>query len=117
MTIDIAKALFRKLATNGEVFTTEKFRTIKATYYRIALDFIDTYHNDAIINGLNYDRHAEEAAVEMFASNLMVAGDHFLERPMDKPFIPSWNRIISAIPDILEQLKDAVEEDYREYAK
>lgn len=117
MTIDIAKALFRKLATNGEVFTTEKFRTIKATYYRIALDFIDTYHNDAMINGLNYDRHAEEAAVELFASNLMVAGEHFLERPMDKPFIPSWNRIISAIPDILEQLKDAVEEDYREYAK
>ncbi|MFT4749576.1 MAG: glucosyl-3-phosphoglycerate synthase, partial [Pseudohongiellaceae bacterium] len=45
MTIDIAKALFRKLATNGDVFSTEKFRTIKATYYRIALDFIDTYHN------------------------------------------------------------------------
>lgn len=117
MTIDIAKALYRKLATNGEVFSTEKFRTIKATYYRIALDFVDTYQNDAKINGLNYDRHMEEEAVELFAKNLMVAGDHFLERPMDKPFIPSWNRVISAIPDILDQLKSAVEEDFQEYGK
>jgi glucosyl-3-phosphoglycerate synthase len=117
MTIDISKALFRKLATNGEVFTPEKFRTIKATYYRIALDFVDTYQNDAMINGLDYDRHSEEAAVELFASNLMVAGEHFLERPMDKPFIPSWNRVISAIPDILEQLKAAVESDYEEFAR
>jgi glucosyl-3-phosphoglycerate synthase len=117
MTIDISKALFRKLATNGEVFTPEKFRTIKATYYRIALDFVDTYQNDAMINGLHYDRHTEEAAVELFASNLMIAGEHFLERPMDKPFIPSWNRVISAIPDILDQLKAAVEADFEEFAK
>ena len=117
MTIDIAKALFRKLATNGDVFSTEKFRTIKATYYRIALDFIDTYHNDAIINGLEYDRHQEEQSVELFASNIMSAGDHFLENPMDKPFIPSWNRVISAIPDILEQIKEAVELDNEEFAR
>ncbi|MFT4749522.1 MAG: glucosyl-3-phosphoglycerate synthase, partial [Pseudohongiellaceae bacterium] len=112
---DIAKALFRKLATNGDVFSTEKFRTIKATYYRIALDFIDTYHNDAIINGLEFDRHKEEMSVELFASNIMTAGDHFLEKPMDKPFIPSWNRVISAIPDILDQLKAAVEKDNGEF--
>ena len=45
----------------------------------------------------------------------MSAGDDFLEKPMDKPFIPSWNRVISAIPDILEQLKEAVENDRKEY--
>ena len=63
MSIDIAKALFRKLATRGEVFTQETFRTLKATYYRIALDFVETYHNDAIMNGLQLDIHAEEKAV------------------------------------------------------
>lgn len=36
MSIDISKALFRKLATDGVVFTQETFRTIKATYYRTA---------------------------------------------------------------------------------
>ncbi len=117
MTVDIANTFFRKLATNGEILSTETFRTLKATYYRIALDFIDTYHNDATINGLSYDRHQEEESVELFASNLMVAGDEFLDRPMDKPFIPSWSRVISAIPDVLDQLKDAVEQDYEEFSK
>ncbi len=111
MTHDIAKAVFRKLATNGVVFNQETFRTIKATYYRVALDFIETYFNDAIMNGLAIDRHSEEQAVELFAENIMKAGEHFLSNPMETPFIPSWNRVISAVPDILERLYDAVEED------
>jgi glucosyl-3-phosphoglycerate synthase len=116
MSSDIAKAMFRKLAAKGEVFTSEKFRTLKATYYRVALDFIDTYRNDAVMNGLEYDRHAEEEAVELFARNIIQAGDLFLDRPMQKPFIPSWARVESAIPDIFKRLTEAVEEDHREYA-
>jgi glucosyl-3-phosphoglycerate synthase len=108
---DISKALFRKLATNGIVFNHETFRTIKATYYRIALDFIETYYNDAVMNGLYVDRHTEELAVELFAQNIMNAGNYFLENPMETPFIPSWNRVVSAIPDILERIYDAVETD------
>lgn len=115
MSMDIAKSFFRKLATNGDVFSPEKFRTIKATYYRIALDFVDTYQNDAVINGLEYDRHTEEASVEMFAGNIMEAGEQFLEKPMEQPFISSWNRVISAIPDILEQIEAAVEADRHEF--
>lgn len=111
MCTDISKAIFRKLATNGVVFNQETFRTIKATYYRIALDFIETYYNDAIMNGLSVDRHNEEHAVEVFAQNIVNAGQHFLDNPMETPFIPSWNRVISAIPDILEQIYDAVEQD------
>jgi glucosyl-3-phosphoglycerate synthase len=116
MSIDISKALFRKLATQGVVFTSETFRSIKATYYRIALDFVETYKNDAVINGLNLDIHQEELAVEMFAKNLMKAGQEFLEKPMENPFIPSWNRVVSAIPDIYERLRSAVEEDYKEFS-
>jgi glucosyl-3-phosphoglycerate synthase len=115
MSTDIAKAIFRKLATQGEVLNPETFRTVKATYYRIALDFIETYYNDALINGLKLDRHEEEHAVELFAQNIMRAGSHFLENPMEAPFIPSWNRVISAIPDILDQLYEAVELDHQEY--
>lgn len=115
MSIDISKALFRKLATNGVVFNTETFRSIKATYYRIALDFVETYYNDAKMNGLSLDIHSEEQAVELFASNIILAGNRFLENPMEKPFIPSWNRVISAMPNVLEQIKNAVEEDMAEY--
>lgn len=111
MSIDITKALFRKLATQGEVLGNEVFRTLKATYYRIALDFIETYHNDAVMNGLSLDIHKEEEAVELFAQNIMIAGQQFIDFPMDTPFIPSWNRVISAMPDVLQRLHRAVEED------
>jgi glucosyl-3-phosphoglycerate synthase len=115
MSIDITKALFRKLATQGTVFNTETFRTIKASYFRIALDFVETYHNDAIMNGLKLDIDAEERAVEMFAQNIMKAGSSFLDNPMETPFIPSWNRVVSAKPDVLESLRKAVEDDYQEF--
>jgi len=115
MSIDIAKALFRKLATQGITLNNETFRSIKATYFRSALDFVETYHNDAIINGLKLDIHAEEQAVELFASNIMQAGQDFLDNPMETPFIPSWNRVKSAIPDIFEQLTAAVEADTKEF--
>ncbi|CAA0094581.1 Glucosyl-3-phosphoglycerate synthase [BD1-7 clade bacterium] len=115
MSVDISKAIFRKLATQGEVFTPETFRTIKATYYRIALDFVETYNNDALMNGLTLDIHSEERAVEMFARNIMVAGQTFLDKPMETPFIPSWNRVVSAVPDVFERIEQAVEEDTAEF--
>jgi len=115
MSIDICKALFRKLATQGITFTNESFRALKATYFRTALDYVDAYHNDALINNLTYDIHHEEKAVELFAENIIKSGEVFLERPMETPFIPSWNRVISALPDVLEQFSSAVEADYKKY--
>ena len=114
MSMDISKAIFRKMATHGIVFDDGVFRSIKAAYYRIALDFIETYYNDAVMNGLQVDRHCEEKAVELFAQNIMKAGRHFLDKPMEAPFIPSWNRVVSAVPDILERIYDAVEADNSE---
>jgi glucosyl-3-phosphoglycerate synthase len=115
MSIDIAKAMYRKLATRGITFNHETFRTLKATYYRIGLDFVETYNNDALMNGLTLDVHQEEKAVELFAENIMKAGEIFLDRPMERPFIPSWNRVESAIPDIHEQIIAAVEADNKEF--
>lgn len=115
MSIDIAKAVFRKMAAQGTVFSNETFRTLKATYLRIALDFVETYHNDCKINGLDHDIHIEEAAIEVFAENLVHAGQRFLENPMETPFIPSWNRVVSAMPSVFAQLTEAVEADNQEY--
>ena len=115
MSIDISKAIFRKLATNGIVFSQETFRTIKATYYRVALDFVDIYKTDAEINGLKLDLHSEEKAVELFALNVMKAGNHFLENPTERPFIPSWNRVNSALPSFVGELLVSVEADMAEF--
>lgn len=115
MSIDIAKAFFRKLATDGVVFNNGLFRTLKATYLRVALDLVDSYRCDAVMNGLDYDLHIEEQMVELFAENLMKAGETFLTNPLEQPFVPHWNRVVSAVPDIFERLIDAVEADHRLY--
>jgi glucosyl-3-phosphoglycerate synthase len=52
----------------------------------------------------------------MFAKNIMEAGASFLANPMETPFIPSWNRVVSAMPNILNDLKQAVEDDYAEFS-
>ena len=116
MSLDIARSLYRKLAIQGTVFSAETFRTLKATYYRMALDLIETYRNDAIMNGLTFDIHKEEEAIELFAENLLAAGNQFLERSSDAPFIPTWNRVFSAIPTIFDELVEAVEADHAEFA-
>jgi glucosyl-3-phosphoglycerate synthase len=115
MSVDICKALYRKLAADGTVFSEEIFRSIKATYFRDALDLIETYFNDAQMNGLHVDRHVEEKTVELFASNIMRAGQVFLDNPMETPFIPNWSRVHAADPDITTSMLDAVAQDMQEF--
>ncbi len=114
MSIDIIKTFIKKLATQGNSFSRETFRSLKATYYRCALDMIDIYRSDATMNGLKFDSHTEEKAVELFAINIMKAGDDFYVNPMDTPFIPTWSRVKSAIPDFLTKLNKAVIEDNKD---
>lgn len=114
MSIDICKALIRKLAVSGVVFSQETFRTLKACYYRTALDLVDHYYSDAVLSGLTLDRHQEEKTVELFAQNLISAGEDFMANPQQTPFMPSWSRVVSAVPDIYSQLRDAVELDREE---
>ncbi|MGD8957363.1 MAG: hypothetical protein PVJ03_08510 [Chromatiaceae bacterium] len=108
MSVEIAKSLYRKLATEGITLSTEDFRSIKAAYYRIALDSTEQYFYDARINGLRYDRHQEESSIEVFSQSIMAAGETFLANPMESPFIPNWNRVHDAFPDICQQLIKAV---------
>ena len=115
MSIDISKAFFRKLATSGVVFDKGVLRTLKATYYRIALDLIESYRSDAVMNGLQFDEHTEEQIVELFAENIMKAGHTFLNNPMEQPFVPHWKRVVSAIPEIYKMLLDAVQKDHELY--
>ncbi len=116
MSIDIIKTFIKKLATQGNTFSREKFRSLKATYYRSALDLIDIYRSDAAMNGLELDSHTEEKAVELFAINIMKAGEAFIQNPMDTPFIPTWSRVKSAIPDFLGRLEKVVNDDNKKHS-
>ena len=111
MSIDISKVLIRKLASQGEVFSMSIFRSLKATYFREALDFVQIYKKDAMMNSFEIDVHEEESAVELFAKNIMEAGQIFLDSPMESPNIPTWNRVDTAFPNFLKELRSAVESD------
>lgn len=111
MSIDISKAIFQKLAADGQTFSKGTFRSIKSAYYQIAQDMIEQYWADATMNGLGIDRHKEEETVDLFAQNIYHAGEKYLDNPMQTAYIPSWKRVISAIPDFVERFKKAVEED------
>ncbi|MCT4553457.1 MAG: glycosyl transferase [Pelagimonas sp.] len=115
MSTDICKAIFRKLAADGTVFTTNVFRTLKATYYRSALDLLEAYYNDARLNGLELDRHKEEQAIELFAENIMRAGQVFLDNPYETPFISTWSRVHAADPGFLADLTAAARADEADY--
>lgn len=111
MCVDICKSVFRTLASEGIVFSEGFFKTLMATYVRTAQDMLKRYQDDAAINGLYFDRHEESLAVETFTSGIRKAAEVITEDPLGVPLIASWDRVTSAIPDILNQIKEAVEDD------
>jgi glucosyl-3-phosphoglycerate synthase len=111
MVHDIAMALFIKLAQNGAVFSQGMFRSIRSTYFRIGLDFVEQYSALAAINGLDYNRHQEEETIDLFAKIVHKAGEDMLGSSNHTVFIPSWKRIMSAYPDFLDEFYEAVEQD------
>lgn len=111
MAVDICKSVFRTLASEGVVFSDGLFKSLLVTYLRQAEDTIMKYETDAMINGLDFDRHEEAKAVDTFTKAIAMAAQTFMENPMSTPLIPNWNRVTSAIPDIFDMLKTAVAED------
>ena len=116
MSRDISRTIFGKLAADGVTFSTEMFRTIKATYLRIALDYVERYKADATMNGLFYDHHGEEQSVDLFARNVYRSGIEYIENPDVVPFMPNWKRVVSALPDVLTEFRQIVETDFFENA-
>ncbi|HBH60756.1 MAG TPA: glycosyl transferase [Nitrospiraceae bacterium] len=111
MCVDISKSIFRTLAAEGIVFSNGFFKTLVATYGRTAQDILKRYEDDVAINGLFFDRHEESLAVDTFTHGIRKAAEIITEDPLGVPLIASWDRVTSAIPDILSRIKTAVEED------
>ncbi len=111
MSVDIAESLLRTLATEGVVMSEAFFRTLSTSYQRSAEDIIRWYNDDAAINGLDFDRHVENMAVETFRKALEVASRNFVSDPHGALLIPNWNRVSSALPDFMDRLRQSVEED------
>ena len=112
MCVDICKSIFRTLASEGVVFSDGFFKTLVATYARTAQDMLKRYEDDASINGLVFDRHEESLAVETFTRGIRKAAELIMKDPLGVPLIASWDRVIAAIPNILDTIREAVEADH-----
>jgi glucosyl-3-phosphoglycerate synthase len=111
MSVDIAKSLFRHLASEGVVLSEGLLKTLRATYLQIAQETIKKYEDSAAINSLKFDRHQERMAVEVFLKGINLASEVFLKDPLGIPMISNWARVAAAVPDVFDRLIAAVEAD------
>jgi glucosyl-3-phosphoglycerate synthase len=115
MATDILTNVFRTLASRGVVMQSGHFVTLRSAYLRLAQDAIRQYHADALINGLKFDRHSEEHAIEGFANQIQVAGKVFEQDSAGGDAIPNWTRVLTALPDFPQQLREIVAADKAEF--
>ncbi|HAM99471.1 MAG TPA: glycosyl transferase [Marinilabiliales bacterium] len=111
MSFDIARTIYAKMASSGSTFSEGMFRSIKATYHRIALEMVEQYQNDALMNGLTFDRHREERLVDQLSKNVYQAGVSYLNNPSQNQMMPTWNWVMAAVPEALHEFYQLVEED------
>lgn len=111
MATEILTTIYRTLASRGVVMQPGHFTTLRSAYLRAAQDNIRRYHADALINGLEFDRHHEEGAVEGFAERVAAAGQMFQNDPSGGEAIPNWTRVLTAFPDFPHQLRAAAAAD------
>ena len=115
MCSDILKSIFHTLASRGVVFSPGHFISLRSAYLRMAQDAIRQYHADALINSLIFDRHAEEQSIEAFAQQITAVGDAIYENPSGGESIPTWTRVLTALPDFPQQLRQIAIDDRRDY--
>ena len=79
-------------------------------HQQLAQDTMNKYYADAMLNGLQFDRHAEASAVTAFSKSLREAAAAFSDNPLGQATIPNWNRVLHAIPGFLDLILDAAED-------
>lgn len=110
MTKDIAKAMFRALGREGVPLNGDLLlNTLPLRYQQTAEAMVVRYRADAMMNGLEYNRHIEESSIEVFAQSLSDAAQEFLSNPLGEAPLASWDRVADASPDVFERLVRAAE--------
>lgn len=110
MVVDIAKFYLNYMRSHGFHLNDEIIDMILHTYYQNALQFIKIYSDDAEVNALNYNRYEEEMSVQHFRGFVWHAWEQSMG-PTESTVIPSWNRVLYSLPEIFNDLVQAVEDD------
>lgn len=114
MCLDILRSVLRTLIeTERVIVTREQLYTLRIKFRREAQDFTRQYFVDARFNNLHYDRHQEEATVDLFEQVIAEASEQFFQNAV-APQIPDWTRALAAMPALREQLREATRRDMAE---
>ncbi|MCC6585358.1 MAG: glycosyl transferase [Bryobacterales bacterium] len=108
MAADIAAVLLRALAAEGVALDRGALDSASLAYENVAHDMLECYAADAAVNGLRFDRDAEEGAITAFRYSLQDASAGYLADPAGAPRVPSWARVQSALPHFLRDLESVV---------
>lgn len=108
MAVDITKHLLRTLAAAGVIVPSGSFKALQVAFQRYAEDAVADSFAVAVFNGLAYDRHAEEEAVDVFTRAFAEGCEQFNQDPLGTPAMPNWARVLSAMPGIGDRLLAAV---------
>ena len=85
MARDVVKHLLRTLAAAGVNLAPGVLMSLLAAYQREAEDAVGDSHAVANINGIGFDRHAEERTIQVFTQALRAATEEFLADPLGPP--------------------------------
>lgn len=110
MTVDIAKFYLNYIRSHGAPIDDAFIDMLQHTYYNTGLSFVKSYSDDAESNDLVYDRHQEELTVRYFRDFIATAWEQ-VRQQKEGTQIPKWNRVIYSVPDIYDDLLEAVEKD------
>ncbi len=110
MARDVGTHLMRTLAAAGVSLSEGLFKSLIAAYQREAEDAVANGYAMAVMNGLAFDRHAEEVEVQTFAAALRASMLEFSADPTGPALLPNWARVWSGLSDASAMLLAAVEE-------
>ncbi|MDJ0648580.1 MAG: glucosyl-3-phosphoglycerate synthase [Xenococcaceae cyanobacterium MO_188.B19] len=111
---DILRSILRTLTeTEQVIISRDLIHALRVKFRREAQDYTRQYFVDARFNRLAYDRHEEEVITELFEEVITEAGELYFSNPSGAQ-IPDWARALAVIPDMREQLREAVIADMEE---
>lgn len=113
MARDIGTHLMRTLAAAGVVLSGGLLNSLIAAYQREAEDAVADSYAVASMNGLHYDRHEEEIAIDTFGLALRAAISEFLADPAGPPLVPNWARVWAGVKEAGAMLQAAVSQGSR----
>lgn len=117
MAKEILQCIFHSVSAMGIRLQNDDFFTIRSAYLRHAQDAIRQYAADAVMNGLQYDRHSEESISEAFSQQIIPARENVLSSSANRIELPNWARVLSFSPKLPQTMREIVNLDMKSLRK